>query len=127
MIWNEGITDGNIWGEDYIGVTLGSALNQSLDVLQELHLYDDSREDEHEEEAESEDGSGLVKYEGATMMDIGRHIPTNERSVGGADAAPRRGSVLARAWQGTADRMRNRGLHWFEEMIENSRLERIKR
>jgi hypothetical protein len=49
------------------------------------------------------------------------HIPTNEESMGGVDEP-----VEARTRE-VSGRMQNRGMPYFEEMVENSRLGRIKR
>ncbi|KAK4543874.1 hypothetical protein LTR36_004648 [Oleoguttula mirabilis] len=118
--WNEGL-QGAERGGDTIDVTLGSLLSESLNRLETLQLYSDL-----DEESESE--SGLVKDAGATINEAD-HIPNNEESVGGVDgpastdttgAAPRQRPVVAH-------RMHNRGIPYFEEMVENSRLGRIKR
>lgn len=91
-------------------------------MLETLNIVKD------EEEAEPEAEPGLVR---GGFVDEEDHIPTNERSVGGADGP----GVLVSATQPTAQeptglpahRMQNRGMPYFEEMVEDSRLGRIKR
>lgn len=105
---------------DYLDVTLGSLQNESLEKLEGLNIIPDTNENE-EEDGESEN-EGLVK--GGTLDDED-HVPTNEESVGGVDGPAISGSVTQPA--APSHRMQNRGLQYFEEMVEHSRLGRIKR
>lgn len=109
--WNEGL-GGLDRSADYLDVTLGSLLQESLNKLQSLRVYGDWDE---------ESDSGLVKSPDA-QIDDDSHIPTNETAVGGVDGPPepQRKVVMSH-------RMHGRGLPYFEEMVENSRLGRIKR
>lgn len=118
--WNEGL-HGAERGGDTVDVTLGSLLNESLNRLESLQLYGDL-----DEESESE--SGLVKDRNATIS-AEDHIATNEESIGGVDGPPAASSttVASRQRPVIAHRMQNRGMPYFEEMVENSRLGRIKR
>ncbi|KAK5121244.1 hypothetical protein LTR85_005410 [Meristemomyces frigidus] len=116
--WNEGLHGRHESGST-VDVTLGSLLHESLSRLESLNLYSDL-----DEESES----GLVKDEGATINEED-HIPTNEESVGGVDGPPATAStsLASRQRPVVAHRMQNRGMPYFEEMVENSRLGRIKR
>ena len=92
-------------------MTLGSLLNESIDRLEALDIISDTTEDDE----------GLVK--GGTI-DEEDHIPTNEESMRGVDGP---GAGAATSQHSVARSMQNRGLPYFEEMVENSRLGRIKR
>lgn len=105
--WNEGHPSGGDSTADYIDVTLGSLLDESLNKLEQLKLYTD---------LDSESESGLVKDDEA-QVDNDTHIPTTE--------PPARTSGRSRGVG--LHRMQGRGIPYFEEMVENSRLGRIKR
>lgn len=109
--WNEGL-GGLDRSADYLDVTLGSLLQESLNKLQELRMYGDWDE---------ESDSGLVKSPLA-QIDNDPHVPTNETAVGGVDRPPEAQQIPV-----VSHRMHGRGLPYFEEMVENSRLGRIKR
>jgi hypothetical protein len=99
-----------------MNVTLGSLLSESIDQLEALNILPDTA---------SEDEEGQTKGGEVNEED---HIPTNEKDEGGVDATPdpgrdRPGEVSTQ----TMHSMQNRGLPYFEEMVENSRLGRIKR
>ena len=111
--WNEG--DRNA---DYLNVTLGSLLDESLSKLETLRLYSDL-----DSEGDSEN-DGLVKDDRG-RIDEDTHIPTNETDVGGADGPPAESRTQRR--QVGPHSMSGRGMPYFEEMVENSRLGRIKR
>lgn len=116
--WNEGPAGADSRAE-HVDVTLGSLLRESLDRLEALQLYGDS-----EEESERE----LVRDEGETINNED-HIPTNEESIAGVDgpAAIAPTSTASRQRPVVTHRMHNRGMPYFEEMVEDSRLGRIKR
>lgn len=97
-------------------VTLGSLLNESILKLESLNILPDDTDDEE----------GLVQ--GGIVNDED-HIPSTEESMGGVE-----GPAAASALKGTqksdtaaTHRMQSRGIPYFEEMVENSRLGRIKR
>lgn len=121
--WNEGLHAYTTTNEaGYLDVTLGSLLNESLEKLEALRILPDADSDEESSTAGAE---GMIR--GATINDED-HIPTNEESAGGVDAPH-----LAHVRTSTREAMqpphnlRNRGIPYFEEMVENSRLGRIKR
>jgi hypothetical protein len=129
--WNEGL-HGHDQSADFVNVTLGSLLNESLERLESLRLYgdldsesesglvkDDNAQIDNDTHIPTTDvsDSGLVKDQNA-QIDDDTHIPTNEESAGGVDAPTLR--TVAHSMQG-------RGMPYFEEMVENSRLGRIKR
>lgn len=92
-------------------VTLGSLLSESLQKLEELDIIPDAA-DENEE--------GLVR---GGVVEEEDHIPTNEESMDDVDTAV----TTSHSGSAQAHRMQNRGLPYFEEMVEHSRLGRIKR
>jgi len=99
-----------------MNVTLGSLLSDSLDLLEALNILTDTSSED--EEGQVQGGEVNKEY----------HIPTNETDEGGVDESPDR----SRARPGevstqTMHSMQNRGMPYFEEMVENSRLGRIKR
>ncbi len=99
-----------------MNVTLGSLLNESLDQLDALNLLPDTSSDEDE----------LVTGGEVNEED---HIPTTEEDEGGVDAgsaAPDQSRPREVTSQSTHS-MQNRGMPYFEELVENSRLGRIKR
>ena len=69
---------------------------------------------------------GLVK--GVTIDDED-HIPTNEQSRGGADGPTQSNKADARlaARRSSVNAMRHRGIPYFEEIVENSRLGQVRR
>ncbi|CAK3767397.1 hypothetical protein DOTSEDRAFT_70635 [Lecanosticta acicola] len=105
--WNEGEASQNT--HELLDVTLGSLLDESLEKLEALNILDPEAEQESDT---SEDG--LVK---GTSINEEDHIATNEQSMGGVDAAPAR----------PRHQLANRGMPYFEEMVENSRLGRLRR
>ncbi|KAI6894241.1 hypothetical protein KC318_g10958 [Hortaea werneckii] len=108
--WNEGLAGASDRSGDYVDVTLGSLLNESLDLLETLQLYGDLEEDS---------ASGLDQDEDEN---------SSER-IGGGAMAPASASSMMPQQRGSTmvHRMQNRGMPYFEEMVENSRLGRIKR
>ena len=99
-----------------MNLTLGSLLSESLDLLEALNILPDTS---------SEDEEGQTK---GSEVNEEEHIPTNQKDEGGVDATPepsreRPGAVSTQ----TLHSMQNRGMPYFEEMVENSRLGRIKR
>ncbi|KAF2766997.1 hypothetical protein EJ03DRAFT_259015, partial [Teratosphaeria nubilosa] len=116
--WNEGLP-GLQTSANYVDVTLGSLLNESLEKLEQLQIYGD---------LESESDDGLVTGGRVSNED---HIPSNEHEAGNIDP-PRASNLTAGTVSSSArprpdHRMSGRGLPYFEEMVENSRLGRIKR
>lgn len=113
--WNEALHAGgfgNNRGSDYIDVSLGSLLDESLDKLESLGILpDDSDED-------SVQGVADELRRGASVQE---DITRNED--GSIPVAVRKSSQAAQA----PHRMQNRGMPYFEEMIEHSRLGRIRR
>lgn len=107
--WHEG--EGQ--SADYLDVTLGSLLGESVERLEALGIIPDTGDDE----------DGLVR--GGDVQDED-HIPTSEESMRGVEG-PGASSLTQRAGELASGRMRDRGIPYFEEMVENSRLGRIKR
>lgn len=108
------------WGEhrtgdsDYISVTLGSLLEESNDVLERLGVlpteYEDEDEDEEEEvEPETETEHGDTKDTGAAT----------QPRLAGRD-------VSARQVTATRHNLSNRGIPWFESIVEGSHLKRLR-
>lgn len=94
-----------------MNVTLGSLLSESIDQLEALSIIPSTPESEEEDLVEG----GTVNEED--------HIPaTGDANMEGADEAA--GTAVRRRSQHS---MQDRGLPYFEEMVENSRLGRIKR
>lgn len=91
-------------------VTLGSLLNESLDLLETLQLYGDLEEDSASGVDQDEDENSSERIAGGAMA------PASASSM----KPQQRGSTMVH-------RMQNRGMPYFEEMVENSRLGRIKR
>lgn len=88
-------------------VTLGSLMNESLDRLEEMQIYGDLDEDEGEE---GEGGDSEVE----------EAEPTDSASGSRRVVPQRRGATAVH-------QMRNRGMPYFESLVENSPLGRIKR
>ena len=99
-------------------MTLGSLLGESIDRLEALNIIPDTDEDE---EALVQGGD----------VDEESHIPTIEERMGGVEGPGVATSATQPASQQLSEfassRMQNRGMPYFEEMVENSRLGRIKR
>ncbi|PPJ59537.1 hypothetical protein CBER1_08865 [Cercospora berteroae] len=117
--WNEALHSSREHGSnsnsDYLDVTLGSLFNESLDKLEALSITPGSDTDEEEGSLEGTD-SGLSR----TRLD--------ERSPAtGADAEGVPISVRTSRDSRQLHRLNDRGVPYFEEMIENSRLGRIRR
>lgn len=124
--WNEGLHAGYTTTRPagYLDVTLGSLLNESLDKLEALSIIPDLEEnDDEEEEEEERPARGEQGLRRGGIVNTEDHIPTNEQSAGRVDA---RTNIAARAMQ-PPHLMSNRGMPYFEELVENSRLGRIKR
>lgn len=101
-----------------VDVTLGSLLNESLEKLESLRLYGDL-----DEESES----GLVRDD-EEKVDDQTHSPVNEANVGGMDGPPAATAPSSMQRRPVVrHQMHGRGMPYFEEMVENSRLGRIKR
>lgn len=92
-------------------VTLGSLMEESLRVLEGLGVLADS-----EDEVDAEDD------EAAFDDDVAPAIDTGEVTM--ANTTP---SLIPRRSSQAPHPMRNRGMPFFESMVENSRLGRIKR
>ncbi|EME82872.1 uncharacterized protein MYCFIDRAFT_203430 [Pseudocercospora fijiensis CIRAD86] len=111
--------------DDTLDVTLSSLLNESLARLESLKILPDNDSDQDSVRSQTED---LVK---GGSVDDEDHIPTNEDRPGGVDAPPTGATTVpVRTSQQRAaapHRMHSRGVPYFEEMIEHSRLGRIKR
>lgn len=97
-----------------MNVTLGSLLSESMEQLEALSIIPDA--DDNEE--------GLVS---GGDVDEEVHIPTNEQAEGGVDASPEDPERSRQVSTQSTHSMQGRGLPYFEEMVENSRLGRIKR
>ena len=126
--WNE-LTEAG----DCIDVTLGSLLSESMDRLEALNILPEANDDDDEglvqggyveEENHIPRNEGLVR---GGYVDEEDHIPTNEESMGGVEGPDATGSTQLQASGRTAHRMQSRGMPYFEEIVENSRLGRIKR
>lgn len=100
-------------------MTLGSLLEESIQRLESLRILPE------DDDEDGEGDGGLVK--GAQINDEEEHIPTNEESMGGVDGPGAEAKHDSAAAKLPARSMQNRGLPYFEEMVENSRLGRIKR
>ncbi|KAK3653350.1 hypothetical protein LTR56_004554 [Elasticomyces elasticus] len=112
--WNEGLHDHDTRA-DFIDVTLASLLNESLTKLESLGVYDSDEESE----------PGLVKSSGG-QIDEDTHIPTNEESAEGVDGRPAIQLSSETPTRSVQHSMSGRGIPYFETMVENSRLGRIK-
>lgn len=99
-----------------MNVTLGSLLNESIDQLEALNIISDTADEDEED--------GLVT--GGQVNEEG-HIPTNEEQPGGVDEGPEDPERSRQLSMQSTHSMQNRGMPYFEEMVENSRLGRIKR
>ena len=97
-----------------MNVTLGSLLNESIDRLEALKIIPDATEEE-----DSLVTGGEVNEED--------HIPTNEEDESGVDGGPESPERTRQLSTQYSLSMQNRGMPYFEEMVENSRLGRIKR
>lgn len=98
-------------------MTLGSLLSESIDRLEALNILPESAEDE----------DGLVQGDG--MNEEGPE-ETHEDRMGGVEgpATTAIGQPPSEQLSKLPPRyMQNRGMPYFEEMVENSRLGRIKR
>ncbi|EME46696.1 hypothetical protein DOTSEDRAFT_70635 [Dothistroma septosporum NZE10] len=127
--WNEAVhhdyTSTN--SDGYLDVTLGSLFSESVDRLEALKILSDP--DTDEESVVSGEDSGTIA---GGFLNNEDHIPTNESSVGVVDA-PRRvlrstqpHQTVLRAINQPPHNVQNRGLPYFENMIQNSRLGRIR-
>ena len=111
--WNEGFDDEG----DYLNVTLGSLLGKSIDLLETLDIISDTAENEDEPVRGGD-------------VDEEELVRTNEESMGGVEGPETTVTSQPTSEQLTTLRpqfMQNRGMPYFEEMVENSRLGRIKR
>ena len=97
-----------------MNVTLGSLLNESIDRLEALDIIPDTTDDEDELV-----GGGEVNEED--------HIPTNEEAEGSVNAGVAATDQSREVTTRPTHYMQNRGMPYFEELMENSRLGRIKR
>ncbi|KAK4503728.1 hypothetical protein PRZ48_004643 [Zasmidium cellare] len=116
--WNEGLHAYTTTNEaGYLDVTLGSLLNESLETLERLRILGDGEESEEE---------GLVR--GGTI-DEEEHIPTNEGTSEGVDGPAPLSHIrtATREAMQPPHNLQNRGMPYFEEMVADSRLGRIKR
>lgn len=121
--WNEGLHAYTTTNEaGYLDVTLGSLLNESLEKLEALRILPETESDE--DESSTAGAEGLVR--GGTIDDED-HIPTNEETPGGVDAPTTSHLAATREAMQPPHDLRNRGIPYFEEMIADSRLGRIKR
>ncbi|KAK4895230.1 hypothetical protein LTR27_006573 [Elasticomyces elasticus] len=100
---------------DFIDVNLASLLNESLTKLENLGVYDSDEESE----------PGLVKSSGG-QIDEDTHIPTNEQSAEGVEGRPDTQLSSETPIRSVQHSMSGRGIPYFETMVENSRLGRIK-
>lgn len=91
--------------EEVVDVTLGSLEGESLDALEGLGVLDGESEEGEEGQDDEEE-----------------HLRTNPGRMQEVDNS--QGTTLRRT---SYHSMRNRGVPYFEEMVENSRLGRIKR
>lgn len=112
--WNEG-THASGHGStslDYLDVTLGSLLDESLDQLEALRILP--------ADVDSDESEGELQGTAAGMRDTSlEELPSAGASV------PR---TLSQAGEShSIHRMSDRGMPFFEELIENSRLGRIRR
>lgn len=83
-------------------------------MLEALNVMPDTVEDEE----------GLVQGDDVDKED---HMPTNEDNMGGVEGPAASMLATQPASQQLSRNMQNRGMPYFEEMVENSRLGRIKR
>lgn len=125
--WNEAVhhdyTSTNPDG--YLDVTLGSLFSESLERLEKLKILPDADTDEESVvSGESTRAGGSINRED--------HITTNEASAGGV-GAPRRivrspvpHQTVLRAVNQPPHNVQNRGMPYFEDMIQNSRLGKIR-
>jgi hypothetical protein len=97
-----------------MNVTLGSLLNESIDQLEALKIIPDTTDDE----------DGLVTGGEINEED---HIPSNEEEEGGVEGGPDSPERARQLSTQSSHSMQGRGMPYFEEMVENSRLGRIKR
>ena len=104
--------------EEWMDVTLGSLGEESLRVLEVMGVLGDSEEDEADESVED---ALEEDYEGAEVPEVVMSNTTPTAGAAGTEVAGRRGSAQP------PQLMRNRGMPFFESMVENSRLGRIKR
>ena len=107
--WNEA-THSRGYGNnssDYLDVTLGSLLNESLDKLETLSILPSEPDSEEEE----------LQGTAAAVREASLEEPQQESGV----------SVPVRTSRQSLHRMNDRGVPYFEELIENSRLGRIRR
>ena len=98
-------------------MTLGSLIGESLDRLEALNIIPDSADDEE----------GLVQGGDINEED---HIHPDDEDMGGMEAPVTRSTKQPTSEQLSklpTSAMQNRGMPYFEEMVENSRLGRIKR
>lgn len=109
--------------EETLDVTLSSLLNESMERLESLKILPDGDSDDGSVQSPTE---GLVK---GGSVDTEDHIPTNEQGATGVDAFSAGATIPVRTSKRAPapHRMSNRGVPYFEEMIEHSRLGRIKR
>ncbi|GIZ42282.1 hypothetical protein CKM354_000555700 [Cercospora kikuchii] len=117
--WNEALHSSREHGannsSDYLDVTLGSLFNESLDKLEALSITPGSDSDEEEGSLEGTD-TGL------------RRTRLDDRQAGAAshsEGVPI--PVRTSRTNQRLHRLNDRGVPYFEEMIENSRLGRIRR
>lgn len=105
--------------KELIDVTLGSLLDESLDRLQTLKILPDDDDDADEDEQED----GRVK---GGSIDDETHIPTTALQEQKKEELPA-STPHAEIRNSISRYMQHRGIPYFEEMIENSSLGRIRR
>ena len=109
--WNE-----NLHGEhDLLDVTLGSLLSESWDTLETLNLLPDSDEEEQDDE-------DLVRQDDTATNEESRPGVKNPTESGNDTTTKSKLAVRPPP----PHHMHGRGMPYFEEMVENSRLGRIK-
>ncbi|KAF2215822.1 hypothetical protein CERZMDRAFT_65218 [Cercospora zeae-maydis SCOH1-5] len=121
---------------DYLDVTLGSLFSESLDKLEALSITpgsdSDGEEQEKEEEGEEEEAGSLEGTDAElrrTRLDEQQQQQQQQQQQVGADTdgIPIPVRTFRTNKQQQLHRLNDRGVPYFEDMIENSRLGRIRR
>ncbi|KAF7171873.1 hypothetical protein CNMCM5623_004178 [Aspergillus felis] len=107
---------------DYMSVTIGSLYGEAQRMLEDLDLLPGSSDEGEVEEEEAGEADEEEKEEkGGVTVSPAEHTQTSSAHSTVVVPSPARAPALNRSYR----RGTTRGIPWFEEMIEGSRLGRI--
>ncbi|RLL97119.1 hypothetical protein CFD26_106800 [Aspergillus turcosus] len=105
---------------DYMSVTIGSLYGEAQRMLEDLDLLPGSSDEGEEDEEEDREAEEKEEKKGVTVSPA-EHTQTSSTRSTVVVPSPARAPLLTRSYR----RGTTRGIPWFEEMIEGSRLGRL--